>query len=261
MPKSKSIVFIKRTSSTSKDKSGSKRNETIKNIEELAGHLKYIGFRSQELEQQKGFFGRDEDHVNYKGFIARVKNHKALKHPKCVKAHKLVFSLRQKDYEAYKRSGKDYKHLIRATLKKYEEKYNVKLDWIASIHDVSGHPHCHVVIKGVSDIEQERGFTRIKFKIPEDFNDMKFDFENEFMKDVKYKIFEREDVKEVTKEVGKGFEAVINSIKQDIKKEQAKGEYEKNKCAFSQLRNKVSTEERETKEIFIKEKKTPNIDR
>lgn len=257
----KSIVFIKRTSSTSK--TGNKKNETIKNIEELAGHLKYIGFRSQELseEQHKGFFGRDNDHVNYKAFIARVKNNKALKHPRCVKAHKLVFSLRQTDYEAYKRSGKDYKHLIRATLKKYEDKYNVKLDWVASIHDVKGHPHCHVVIKGVSDIEQERGFPRIWFKIPDDFKDMKFDFENEFMKDVKYKFFEREDVKDITKDASKGFEAVLNAIKQEIKKDQAKGEYEKNKGLFSQIRNSVSNEEFQTKESLLKENKSKNIDR
>src|SRR5690554_4904341 len=106
----------------------------LKSITKVKAHVKYVGFRSQEREE-KGFFGRDDDRVNYNDFLKRIENNPALKHTESIKAHKLIFALKEEEYKAYKRSGKDFKDLARETLKQYENKYNVKLDWIGNIHN------------------------------------------------------------------------------------------------------------------------------
>lgn len=199
----------------------------IRELSKVKAHVRYVGFRSKEIGDTKGYFGRDSDSADYKGFIERIENNKALKHSNTVKAQKLIFALKEEDYTAYKRSGKDYKDLVRATLKNYEEKHNVKLDWIANIHNQeSRNPHCHVIIKGVSDIKGERGYKRITFK-RDDLRDMRTSFQQAFDKDVKYKFHEREEVKEVLKETTRGFEAVLRALKREFKKEQARNEFEK----------------------------------
>ena len=132
-------------------------------ISRLVSHLKYIGFRSRELSE-KGFFDRASDNTDYRKFVKRIMDNKALRHPLCIKAHKLMFALHANDYKAYLRSGKDFKDIIRRTLELYEKEKGVKLDWIANAHNESRkNPHCHVVIKGVSDAKGDRGYTRIKF--------------------------------------------------------------------------------------------------
>lgn len=204
-----------------------------KDIQKVKAHVKYVGFRSKEIEGvQLGFFSKDSENTDYKEFIKRIETNKALKHPSAVKAHKLVFSLKDKDYEAYKSTGKDYKDLIRATLKEYEDRNNVKLDWIASIHEKDGkgntnHPHVHVIIKAVSDRKDTEGkYKRIFFK-KEDYQQMRSDFDKEFERYAQYSTFERLDKNELdktTEDIAKGFEAVLKGIENDIKKE----EYEQN---------------------------------
>lgn len=205
-------VFIKRTGGS-------------KDIGNLKAHLKYIGFRSREKKDDKGFFSKDSNNANYKDFINRVKDNKALRHPKSIKAHKLVFSLREEEYKAYKRSNKDYKDLIRETIKEYEDKYGMKLDWIASIHEEQGHPHVHVVIKGVSE-DRDKKWKRIFFR-KEDFKELKDIFNKEFSKEVEYKEYERIDLKSINLDISKGIQRVLDGISYEIKKDERETEIKK----------------------------------
>lgn len=203
-----------------------KRTRGLQKISQVKAHAKYVGFRSKEAEE-KGFFSRDEDRADYKKFIDRIEKNPALKHPQSIKAQKLIFSLRQVDYDAYKRSGKDYKQLVRKTLAEYERKHGVKLDYIANIHEKEGHPHCHVIIKGVSDSKDEKGrFKRVKFT-KEDFKEMKEDFDKEFEKDVQYKLSEKYDIPKVMSDISKGFEQVLKAMARDAEKDKQLAEAER----------------------------------
>lgn len=205
-----------------------KCTRALTQVSQVIAHVKYVGFRSKEL-QDKGFFGRDNNYEDYKNFIKRIESNPALKHSKSIKAQKLIFSLKQSDYDAYIRSGKDYKDLVRETLSAYEKKHNVKLDWIANIHNAEGHPHCHVIIKGVSDTKDADGkYTRIRFK-KDDFKMMKEVFNKEFEKDVQYELREKFDFDKTINDIGKGFERVMSDIKKDLDKESYKAEKEKQK--------------------------------
>lgn len=231
-----------------------KKTGNLKNVKDIEAHVKYIGFRSQEKDKvslNKGFFDSNGNKASYRDFINRIKENKALRHPNSIKAHKLVFSLKDKDYNAYLRSGKDYKDLVRATLKEYEEKHGVKLDWIASIHEVDGkgksnHPHVHVVIKGVSDRKDQDGrYQRIYFK-KDDFKELRNIFDKEFQKDCQYNFWERLDIEKTLDDIGKSIESMgrsmsktlSRSIENEVEKSQAEAERDKQK----QIRRKVRNE-------------------
>jgi len=111
-------------------------------------------------------------------------------------------------------------------LNEYENKYGVKFDWIANIHESEGHPHCHVIIKGVSDKKGCRGYTRIRFS-KEQLKDMRNIFEKHFERDVKYRFWELESVKSAVKDTGRALESFAMAIKKELKKEQSKNDFEK----------------------------------
>lgn len=150
----------------------------VKDIKTIMSHLKYIGFRSRERDpDDKGFFNDKSDIADWREFYKGIANHKALKHSSTVKAHKMIFSLRKRDYDLYRESGRNYKDIVREVLKKYEERKGVKLAWIAAAHDKNDHPHCHVVIRAVDDSRGEKA-KRIYFS-KEDLAQMKKDFDLE----------------------------------------------------------------------------------
>lgn len=224
-----------------------KRTRGLQKIEQVKAHAKYVGFRAQE-SKEKGFFGRESDKVDYKDFVKRVENNPALQHSSSIKAQKLIFSLKENDYVAYLRSGKDYKDLVRNTLHEYEVKHNVKLDWIANIHDTEGHPHVHVIIKGVADEKDKDGrYKRIYFK-KDDFKDMKANFDREFEKDAKYHLFEKIDINKTMLDISKGFENVTRNISNDIEKEQAKADFEKHKDIEAKIKKIERVKEKEGNE-------------
>ena len=95
-----------------------KKTGQLSKVSDLKAHIKYIGFRSQEIDKELKdgrFFNDKFDNVNYKGFLKGIENNKALQHPKSIKGHKFVFSLNQREYEAYLKSGKE----LQARVKKY----------------------------------------------------------------------------------------------------------------------------------------------
>lgn len=209
-----------------------KATRALQTLDQVKSHTNYVGYGSKQLgEQERGaFFSKDKDKASHSAFIQRVAENPALQHSLSIKVQKLVFSLREEDYRAYCRSGRDYKDIVRATLEKYEKKHNVKLDWIANIHaenDASSHPHAHVIIKGVSDSKGDRGFTRIRFD-KEDFNMMRDDFDNELENHAEYTMMERIDMDKVMKDMGSSFEQMTAAFEAEIKKEQMKAEVERN---------------------------------
>lgn len=206
-----------------------------KNINTVKGGLYYIGRDSPDVKRspdlQNQYFGRLNDREDVKRFLYRIKNHRALKHPLSVKTHHLVFSLRKMDYEAYKRSGRDYKEIVRAILKDYEGKHGVKLDWIAHIHDgekSNAHPHCHVIIKAVSDNLGDRGYKRVFFKA-EDFKQFRESFDLELDRHAQYRLYEREEVRELSENFGKSFKTVMDSIAFEAKQKKHEQEFERGK--------------------------------
>lgn len=213
-------------------------------IDQLEKHLKYIGFRSDEnkekeirleKEQDKSlFFNKDKNNKDYKDFIKEIEDNKALKHSKSVKAHKLVFSLREKDFENYINygEGKTYRDLVRNTLEEYSIKTGKKLDWIASEHLTEGnkidgyrkskHPHVHVVIKGVSENNE-----RVLFK-QEDYKFLRETFDKEFekvcaydnTKDFKYDNNKSKDtIKSLDQEFAKTLNKVVKKMQKEVDKD------------------------------------------
>lgn len=152
--------------------------DSVKNKEKIKSHLKYIGFRSRERDpNDKVFFDKHSLSADWLAFYNRIDTHPALQHSKTVKAHKIIFSLRQQDYLEYKASGRDYVHIIRRVMEDLERKKGVELDWIAVKHDQNHHPHCHVVVRAVSDSTNGPS-KRIYFR-KEDIAEMKRSFEYE----------------------------------------------------------------------------------
>lgn len=214
-----------------------KKTGHVTTLNKVKAHIKYIGFRSQEIEREDGdifkfpkgqFFNDKFNNVNYKHFIKGIEENNALKFPKSIKAHKFVFSLDNFDYKAYTDKGKEFKDLIRDTIESYEKDKGVKLNWIATEHIVDGkgkshHPHCHVVICGVSELNKDGKYTRIKFN-KEDFKNLRETFNSELKKEIGNieKKFPEKD-KSIMNDVSKGFEMVFNEIQKDVKKK----EYEK----------------------------------
>jgi hypothetical protein len=211
-----------------------KNRRPTNNVNTTKRGVYYIGIDSLDVQKnpelQRNWFGPGQDLITDPNpFIERVRNHRALKHPKAVKSHHLIFSLRKVDYDAYKRSGRDYKEMVRSILGDYEKKHGVKLDWIAHIHEgekSAEHPHCHVVVKAISDNLGDRGFQRIKF-MAEDMKEMRASMELELDRFAKYRLLERENMNDISEQFGKSFSDVMESIAYDAERKKREGENER----------------------------------
>lgn len=163
------------------------RHAPVRDFKTVKEHLKYIGFRSREIVLgQERFFTGTKDRADWRDFYEGVANHRALQHSDTIKIHKVIFSLRDIDYEAYQNSGRDYKDIVRSVLKRYEDRRGVKLEWIAARHDQNNHPHCHVVIRGVTK-DGPNGRCRRVFLTKDDIQKIKRDFDNEVSRHREYK--------------------------------------------------------------------------
>lgn len=220
-----------------------KNRRPTKNINSTKRGAYYIGVDSKDitLETQKQWFGPQQELITSPtDFLNRVANHRALKHPLATKSHHVIFSLRKVDYEAYKRSGKDYKDIVRKVMDDYEKKHGVKLDWIAHTHDGSKaeqHPHCHVIIKAVSDNLGDRGYKRIKFT-QVDMKDMRGSFEQELDRHAKYRLFEREDFKSISEGFGRSFESALQGIAEEAERRKREAEMERSKKSKNKGRSR-----------------------
>lgn len=209
----------------------------VRDFDQVRSHLGYIGYRSRDVkDEHRGFFDNENDQKHhYKDFLDRIKKNPALQHSKSVKVHKMIFSLRQRDYDAYLNSGRDYKDIVRECLKQYELKHGIKLDWVAAIHEKEGHPHAHVVISGVSKEKINGRYKRVYFT-KDDAKDLRGTFELELDRHSVYKEkdFERGFSKDFL-DIGK----ILEGVSRQIQREQEKVEYER-----EQLRMKNKNRDR-----------------
>lgn len=232
-----------------------------KGISQLKAHVKYIGFRSDEmltkeikedLNLEKGrFFNDKKNSVDYREFIKRIESNKALKHQKSVKAHKFVFSLKEKDLDNYLKNSdeKTYRDLIRNTLDEYGRKTNQNLDWIAVEHVVEGnkqdgykkskHPHVHVLIKGVTKNNE-----RVKFKV-DDYKLMKDIFNKEFNKVCEFeKSKDFSKVNKIEKALFDKTNKVIKSVQKAVEVDFIEKQQERRRIKREQYKDKGKERER-----------------
>ena len=210
----------------------------VQKIEHVKGHLKYIGFRSNELATSQAreeygldntkFFSKDSNNADYKAFIDRIENHKALKHSKSVKMHKMVFSLKQEDYKNYllDSDGKDFKDLVRKTLDDFSKYKGQQYDWIAVEHltdkdKLSTHPHVHLCIKGIT----EQG-SRVKLT-KEDYQFLREKFDVEYNKvceyESKWEYGQRQDrqltpLQSLEKDIANSAKKIFNAMERDVER-------------------------------------------
>lgn len=114
----------------------------------LNKHIKYILDQKENQRNKVEPFGKfDHEKPTRKGFMKKLREQK--QHG--VIAHRLIFSLSEEERNNY---NVDLKELVRDSLEQYEARWKTKLDWIGAIHDVEGHPHAHIVIRGRDELDR-----------------------------------------------------------------------------------------------------------
>jgi len=213
-------------------------------MSQLKEHMKYIGFRSDENKEREVrlendcskslFFNKDKDSKDYKDFLKDIENNKALRHSKSVKAHKIVFSLKEKDFDNYIKhgEGKDYRDLMRSTLDEYSKITGKKLDWIATEHLTEGnkidgykkssHPHCHVVLKGVTENNERVYFRKDDYKLMREIFDKEFEKVCVYENKKEHDFNKSNDMnKSIENDLANSLNKVVKSIEKDIARDQA----------------------------------------
>lgn len=126
-----------------------------KTLVQAAKSVRYHAFRTREVAAiDRGAFDRSSDRANVAAFIKSLDDpltrdfttrsgHKV----EPAKMHRLMFSLRRKDFEAC--GFTSWKPVIREALESFERQHGIKLEWIAAEHQSPTHPHVHVDIKSV----------------------------------------------------------------------------------------------------------------
>ncbi|HYF78722.1 MAG TPA: hypothetical protein VD973_16410, partial [Symbiobacteriaceae bacterium] len=126
-----------------------------KHLTQAARSVRYHAFRSREQEHDRlHAFNRSSDHAHVRSFIdslddpltrdRKLRNGTTVQY---AKMHRLMFSMRSKDFEAC--GFTSWKPVIREALESFEKQHGIKLDWIAAEHLSAGHPHVHVDVKSV----------------------------------------------------------------------------------------------------------------
>ncbi|HYF93428.1 MAG TPA: hypothetical protein VD969_14540 [Symbiobacteriaceae bacterium] len=126
-----------------------------KHLPQAAKSVRYHAFRSREEPNHKlGAFDRRSDHADVRSFIAslddpltrgRKLRNGNLYQP--AKMHRLMFSMRRKDFEAC--GFTSWKPVIREALESLEKQHGIKLEWIAAEHLTESNPHVHIDVKSV----------------------------------------------------------------------------------------------------------------
>ena len=127
--------------------SHSKGGKPITHIKE---HIKYIELDREHHRTPPELFTAEQDTIPRIEFFKKLNEQ-----PKRgVVGHKLVISLSEDEQGRF---ATNLKELVRDTMNRFEGKHNVKLDWIAAVHDDKGHPHAHVVIRGYNEDGKQVG--------------------------------------------------------------------------------------------------------
>ncbi|WNO53473.1 relaxase/mobilization nuclease RlxS [Stakelama saccharophila] len=103
-----------------------------------AAHLRYLERDGTTREGDRGaLYGRDADAVDAKSFHARGHGDR----------HQFRFIVSPEDGADYD----DLKPLVRRLMARAESDLGTRLDWVAVDHFNTGHPHSHILLRGVDD--------------------------------------------------------------------------------------------------------------
>lgn len=172
-----------------------------KHLDRAAKSVRYHAFRSREEPGRAiGAFDRRSDHATVRTFIdslddpltrdRKLRNGKELQY---AKMHRLMFSMRRRDFEAC--GFTSWKPVIREALESFERKHGIKLEWIAAEHLVAGNPHVHIDVKSVYTAPDG---TRHRLRIT---NDMRLDLKGAVEKIIDRERREREEERRQDREL------------------------------------------------------------
>lgn len=66
----------------------------------------------------------------------------------------MILSMYEADYRMLQESGSSLKELAREVMSDLEQRKGMNLEWIAAVHEKSGHPHVHISIMSVGKNEE-----------------------------------------------------------------------------------------------------------
>lgn len=109
-----------------------------KGIANAKAHLRYIERDGTTREGERGqLYSRDNDVADGKAFLERGSGDR----------HQFRFIVSAEDGDQYD----DLKPLTRSLMQQVEKDLGTKLDWVAVDHFNTGHPHSHIILRGVDD--------------------------------------------------------------------------------------------------------------
>lgn len=109
-----------------------------KGAKAAVAHLRYLQRDGTTREGERGtLYAADHDVADGKTFLERGAGDR----------HQFRFIVAPEDGAEYQ----DLKPLIRRWMKQVEQDLGTKLDWVAVDHFNTGHPHSHVLVRGIDD--------------------------------------------------------------------------------------------------------------
>lgn len=109
-----------------------------KGAQAAAAHLRYVERDGTTRDGERGqLYGAEIDTADGKSFLARSEGDR----------HQFRFIVSPEDGAEYD----DLKSLTRRLMARMEEDLGTKLDWVAVDHFNTGHPHCHIILRGKDD--------------------------------------------------------------------------------------------------------------
>jgi len=103
-----------------------------------AAHLRYLQRDGTTREGERGaLYGADVDRADGKAFLERGQGDR----------HQFRFIVAPEDGAEYE----DLKPLVRRLMSQAEKDLGTRLDWVAVDHFNTGHPHSHVMLRGVDE--------------------------------------------------------------------------------------------------------------
>lgn len=170
-----------------------------KPITHIKEHIKYIEADREHHRSQPELFNQDHDHVDRKEFFQKLNEqpHRG------VVGHKLVITISEDEQQKY---GTDMKTLVRDTMNRFELKHDVRLDWVASVHDDKDHPHAHVVVRGYNEDGKQVGIYPSHIKDLQKFADQEKQRQFERQPEQRNLFREMEQEREQTRSLEKSLE-------------------------------------------------------
>lgn len=195
--------------------------KSSKSMGKSVAHIKYIAFRSRELEHEKrGLFNEKDNNASFNEFKQKLENDKSIRHPNATKIHKLVISYNEQWYDRY---NIDYKDMTRHIMKFVEDRKGVKMDWVAAEHYKEGHPHVHIAVKATGQDMFTGKNSRIKFD-KSDFIAIREELDRYTGRDQVLQQQERMKSYEKDKDLTPSLKGLMNELDRQVKQNQRDAE-------------------------------------